>query len=117
MMEVREILERGRGRIADEANWSKTGPGAEREDGTCDYCVVSSMWPDIRGSKINENIGAYDAAVSKIGDVLGIAPERYESGVAVKIGMWNDTPGRTHAEVLDVMSRAIDEATSATTEE
>lgn len=102
-MEVREMLERGRGRIADEANWSSCGPGND-----CTFCTVSSMWPDIRDTTGRMvDIEAYDAAVAALARELGFGEAAYIGSHAMRIGTWNDTSGRTHAEVLDLFSRAI----------
>jgi hypothetical protein len=96
------LLERARSLIADEGDWSPHGPGTARrfqDEGTrCALIALQHAW------HIRDNpLGAYQQARDAIYDAIGL---RWDGVITLALGRWNDTPGRTHAEVLAAFDKA-----------
>lgn len=92
-----EILRRARDRIATPERWTQ---GAYRRDANGKKCNPDEAvcWCSVGAITSICNIRKREdwAPVDFLGEVVGD-----------RIGVWNDAPNRTHAEVLDAFDRAI----------
>lgn len=101
---AKKVLDGAIALIADPLDWCRNGPGsALRAGDTGSRCVFYALHHARHrlGLRMEDVRSAYDS-------VKALLPmQRDPSG---KLGQfvqaWNDTPGRTHAEVLDLLRRA-----------
>lgn len=87
-MSPHEALVQGRNRI--EGNWGGWGPGQP-----AGRCALGGLY----GTHADPT--AWDGAVRALYRAIGIDPR------VTTIPQWNDTPGRTEAEVLAAYDKAI----------
>jgi hypothetical protein len=84
LREARALIERG---------WCQGSSSRNNEDGTTSYCLLGAL------STVNKRYHVYYTAKDHVEEIL-----------EVPIPVWNDAPGRTQAEVLDLFDRAIAKA-------
>lgn len=105
-MEMKEqalaLLRAARDLIRDPADWSPLGPGtALRHDENgcrCLLVAISHAW-----ARLTFPVAAYQLARQVVASLI---PRNAFDPLAIVIGHWNDTPGRTHAEVMVLLDEA-----------
>lgn len=97
-MKTSDVLRAAKARIDTPARWCNNGPFAdyERSADLLPVCMLGGI--GIVTTERPERTAAIEALTRAVGTYVGV---------------WNDAPGRTHAEVMEMYDRAIADAEAA----